>query len=39
MNNIIKKSVAVVLFTTTASVALADNYNIGLSAAYGKLEA
>ncbi len=39
MNRIIKKSVAVVLFTTTASVALADNYNIGLSAAYGKLEA
>jgi opacity protein-like surface antigen len=39
MNTIIKKSVAIVLFTTTASVALADNYNIGLSAAYGKLEA
>lgn len=39
MNNTIKKSIAVILFTTTASVALADNYNIGLSAAYGKLEA
>jgi opacity protein-like surface antigen len=39
MNNFIKKSVAVVLFTTTASVAFADNLNLGLSAAYGKFEA
>lgn len=39
MNNFIKKSVAVVLFTTTASAAHADNYNLGFSAAYGRLEA
>ena len=39
MNNFIKKSLAVVLFTTPASVAFADNFNLGLSAAYGKFEA